>query len=209
MKFPEDLRPGKFSAGVLASLVATAIWLVFELPFGDSSDKTGTTSPTVVSETSTTPDPTPTVTDETVDESDDSSGATDTVDSSDAEDSASHGNDDATNVSLDITEARIEVSSNGKVGPNSWEVGSQPGYEPVVITESKRLDRGDGCYVQWSVVNNGVTLDSDSTACAARGGFSEAYWPHVDYQRGTVKVTAKISTDWGESAVASVEFMIV
>ncbi len=208
MKLPDEFRPSKATASILFSVIATGIWALIALPFGDSSDsaESGPTSPAGVSGLSTVPEPTPTITLDAIDESSKDGSPSD---SADADDSSPSGDREAANASLDITEARIEVSSSGKVGPNSWEYGSRPGYEPVVVTESKRLDRSDGCYVQWAVTNNGVTLDTDSTACAARGGFSEAYWPMVKYQRGTVKVTAKISTDWGESAVATVEFAIV
>lgn len=113
-------------------------------------------------------------------------------------------------LSGEITEGRIDVhSSSGKLGPGLYNVSRPPGYEPYVYTAGGRLGQ-EGCYAQWRVVNNGVLLDTKRTPCAARGGFSEVYWPNLlKYEVGTVEVTAAITTDWGATTTLKTTFQMI
>ncbi|MET1087877.1 MAG: protein kinase [Arthrobacter sp.] len=112
-------------------------------------------------------------------------------------------------ISREISDGRIEISSSrGKLGPGLYDASTSPGYEPYVYTAAGRLG-SEGCYAQWRVVNNGILLDTRRTPCERSPISSEVYWPRVDYEPGSVEVTADITTDWGASSKLSVTFEMV
>lgn len=111
-----------------------------------------------------------------------------------------------------ITEARIELSNESRyVEPETIEEGGAPGFEPFVFTESGRLERDDGCYVLWTIKNNGQTLSkNERSKCSKAGGFSEAYWPSsLTIDAGTLLVEAAIRTDWGQTGRATLTLTVV
>lgn len=99
----------------------------------------------------------------------------------------------------EITEARIEISDTSDlIAPGTIDAGRSPGFEPYVFTADGRLGRDDGCYVNWEVYVNSQLVHTDDTRCEKEPSFSETFWPsHLEVERGTMRVVAHISTEWG------------
>jgi len=108
-----------------------------------------------------------------------------------------------------ITEARIEVKglSSDRIGVDLIDVDSNPDYEAFVYTAAGRSGR-EGCYVAWTLINNGTTLETYRSQCAPAPGFGGPFWPRVNYAPGSVTVTADITTDAGGSAHAETTFQM-
>lgn len=109
-----------------------------------------------------------------------------------------------------ITTARIEIKGLERhhLGVDLYDVEAQPDYETFVYTAAGRIE-GDDCYVAWTVYNNNELKDQARTGCAKSPGWGGPYWPDVDYQPGSVLVTADITTDAGASFHTEVPFQMI
>lgn len=99
-----------------------------------------------------------------------------------------------------IIEARIERTSKiGNIAPGVVAESANPSFNTVVVTEAGILGLGDECYVHWTVQNNDQTLSTRDGRCAPESGVGAAFWPRVDYEPGTVRVTADVTVVGGDS----------
>lgn len=107
-----------------------------------------------------------------------------------------------------ITSARIVIVGD-EVSPGVYKDRDPPGYYATVFTAAGEVGHNSGCYVHWTVYNNGNPIDSSDTSCGLAGGWSTEFWPNSEYfDTGTAEVTAGITTDWGSTAKASVSFQV-
>jgi hypothetical protein len=107
-----------------------------------------------------------------------------------------------------ITSARIVVVGD-EVSPDVYRDRDPPGYYASVFTAAGEIEPNAGCYVHWTVYNNGNPLVTDDTTCGLPGGWSTSFWPNGYYfDTGSAEVTAAITTDWGATASAQVNFNV-
>jgi len=107
-----------------------------------------------------------------------------------------------------ITQSRIEVRGD-KISPSVYRTDGPPGYYTKVFTAAGEIEYGAGCYTHWELYNNGTLLTTGDTDCGLQGGWSTAWWPNsTQLDNGTVRVVAKITTDWGSTGAADVAFAV-
>lgn len=103
---------------------------------------------------------------------------------------------------------RIDMGTGGKVGPSTYRARSTPGADTYVQDSGGRLDRG--CYVQWTLKRGGEVVQlARSERCRPPSitlfNFDSGSLREV----GSYTLTADVTTDWNQTASATVTFEVV
>lgn len=103
---------------------------------------------------------------------------------------------------------RIDMGTNGKVGPNTYRARSTPGADTYVQDAGGRLDRS--CYVQWTLKRGGEVVQlARSERCRPPSITLFNFDSGSLGQVGSYTLTADVSTDWGQTASNTVAFEVV
>ncbi|MFE2268669.1 hypothetical protein ACFXB4_05470 [Streptomyces lavendulae] len=103
---------------------------------------------------------------------------------------------------------RIDMGTNGKVGPHTYRARSTPGADTYVQDAGGRLDRG--CYVQWTLKRGDEVVQlARSERCRPPSitlfNFDSGSLGEV----GSYTLTAEVTTDWNQTASGTATFEVV
>ncbi|QGV82350.1 hypothetical protein [Streptomyces ficellus] len=101
----------------------------------------------------------------------------------------------------------IDMGTRGKVGPATYRRGATPGANTKVYDRAGRIDTG--CYVQW-ILSRGDTVVQTETSdrCRPPGVTLFNFGDSLD-EVGGYRLTADVTTDWGEKGSATATFTVV
>lgn len=107
-----------------------------------------------------------------------------------------------------FTEYRIEINGT-KLSASEYRADLPPAYYTKVFTAAGEIRFSEGCYVHWELFNNDVLLTTGDSKCSPQQGYAASWWPNsTKLDDGTVRVTASITSDWGETATTETSFTV-
>ncbi|MGW6279432.1 hypothetical protein [Kribbella sp. NPDC055071] len=101
----------------------------------------------------------------------------------------------------------IRIGSNGKIGPNEWRAGSDPGANADVFDDTGRaLFRG--CYPTWTLKRGATVLQTTRGTACQGGGFTMFSFRDALKTAGKYHLTVAVITDSGSKATTTTDFTV-
>ncbi|MFI2629310.1 hypothetical protein ACH5A2_02785 [Streptomyces collinus] len=100
----------------------------------------------------------------------------------------------------------VKMGRVGRVGPNSWRAGAEPGANTEVYDATGRLDTG--CYVQWTLKHDGKVVQKD-TSSRCRPPSITLFDFEDGLEPGSYTLTAEVTTDWNQTGTDTFSFDVV
>lgn len=97
----------------------------------------------------------------------------------------------------------VKMGRGGKVGPNSWRAGAEPGANTEVYDATGRLDTG--CYVQWTLKHDGKVVQKH-TSSRCRPPSITLFNFEDGLEPGSYTLTADVTTDWHQTGTDTFSF---
>ncbi|MGW0656634.1 hypothetical protein ACWD4T_49330 [Streptomyces umbrinus] len=97
----------------------------------------------------------------------------------------------------------VKMGRVGKVGPDSWRAGAEPGANTEVYDATGRLDTG--CYVQWTLKHDGEVVQKD-TSSRCRPPSITLFDFEDGLEPGSYTLTADVTTDWHQTGTDTFSF---
>ncbi|MGA4863529.1 hypothetical protein ACPB9J_12875 [Streptomyces lavendulocolor] len=101
----------------------------------------------------------------------------------------------------------IDMGSRGRIGPGTYRRGATPGANTEVYDRTGRIDTG--CYVRWELTRAATVVRTHtSERCRPPSITLFNFGDSLD-EVGSYRLTADVTTDWGQQGTASVGFTVV
>jgi hypothetical protein len=101
----------------------------------------------------------------------------------------------------------IRIGSNGKIGPNEWRAGSDPGANADVFDDTGRaLNRA--CYPTWTLKRGSTVLQNTRGTACQGNGFTMFSFRDALKTAGKYHLTVSVLTDSGSKATTTTDFTV-